>query len=368
MTLVLAREKLLSVLDKCVPATDSRNNKLELGSVYLCADNGLLIGIGTNLEMEVSTSIEIGDKDSKVEFLLPAQKAVSIVKALEADAVLFIDFLEGDRLLVRAGKSKFILRSLPVGGFEKADVADKVVGKLDMTGATLHRMLSKVVACQGTNDVRQQFNGTHIEFKDGRLTLVATDGHRLATTAGDVSGEGFVSAIVPRAIVDRLVKLANEAGDEDVTLSFTPSRVILKTPKAQLIGKLLEMSYANWRRVIPQQRAPNRWRVLASDLKSAVSSVMIVANEKFSPVVCSLSEDGITLAAKSGSKDDATIAGDGEYVGAPLEVGLNGGYLIDALSPVSGMASLHFSDSASGILIIDEADDASLYVVMPIRL
>lgn len=365
MKLSAAREAILKPLQTVVGVVERRQTMPILSNVLLVAKGGKLAVTATDLEVEMvaETAVEIG---AAGEITVPGRKLHDICKALPDGAAVELS-LAGDRLTVKAGRSRFVLSTLRAGDFPTVEeVAEQQT--LRLAKSELKELIDKTHFSMAQQDVRYYLNGLLLETDGKTLRAVATDGHRLAlaeTTLTKAASRNE-QLIVPRKGVLELSRLLD--GDGDVDLVLGKNHIRAQIDGIRLTSKLIDGRFPDYNRVIPAA-PPNVMTADRDLLRHALQRTAILSNEKYRGVRLELNENSVVLQANNPEQEEAIETLEVEYGGAPLEIGFNVNYLLDALAAVNGpQVALGMTDANSSCLITDPGVTVTKFVVMPMRL
>ncbi|QQD18298.1 DNA polymerase III subunit beta [Spongiibacter nanhainus] len=370
MNFTISRDALIKPLNLVAGVVERRQTLPILANVQLVLDGQQLSLTGTDLEVELIGRVLLEDKDAAKqsgEITVPAKKLVDICKSLPEGAMLDIQQDE-QRLIIKSGRSRFVLSTLPANDFPSVEQGQG--GQhFSLKQGDLKRLIDRTAFAMAQQDVRYYLNGMLFEVTNGRLRLVATDGHRLAMAAfdGDISVDEGAQVIVPRKGVIELGRLLmNEAEEVEVIVGSNHIRVI--TADFTFTSKLIDGKFPDYERVLPR----NSTKVVLGDraeLKQAFTRTAILSNEKYRGIRLVLSDGSLQIVANNPEQEEAeeTVAVD--YEGESLEIGFNVSYLLDVLSAINGeKARFSLSDANSSALIEESEGGDCQYVVMPMRL
>jgi DNA polymerase-3 subunit beta len=274
-------------------------------------------------------------------------------------------------LQVRAGRSRFTLQTLP-----ETDFPDLAAGELPhrfkLASKDLKRLVDKTQFAISTEETRYYLNGIYLHEAEGdagpTLRAVATDGHRLAQVELPLpsGAKGMPGVIVPRKTVLELSKLVEDA-DGEVRLELSPSKIRVSSGRVVLTPKLIDGTFPDYERVIPQGN-DKRMEVDNAAFAQAVDRVSTLSSDKGRAVKLALSDGKLTLSVNNPESGSATEELAVDYGFDALEIGFNARYLLD----ISGQLesdSLRFllSDPGSPTIVKDVGDENALYVLMPMR-
>lgn len=333
-----------------------------LANVLLVARDGRLSITATDLEVELVASTAL-DTEADGEITVPGRKLLDICKALpEGSDVKFA--LDGDKVTLRAGRSRFSLSTLPATEFP---TVDEVSGQssLKLAQSDLKRLLDKTQFSMAHQDVRYYLNGLLIEASAGRLRAVATDGHRLALAELDAGTDDDIQVIVPRKGVLELSRLLE--ADGEVALAIGTNHIQVELGDIRFTSKLIDGRFPDYERVIP--RDGEDLTADRNSLREALQRAAILSNEKYRGIRLQAGANLLKIQAHNPEQEEAEEEVEVQYDGPEVEIGFNVNYLLDALSAVDA-EEVHVSvlDANSSCLISSGEDADSRYVVMPMRL
>ncbi|WP_044470209.1 DNA polymerase III subunit beta [Mannheimia massilioguelmaensis] len=365
MQFIVSRENLLKPLQQVCSVLSSRPNIPVLNNVLLQISNERLTITGTDLEVELSTQAQLVSGTTG-NFTIPAKKFLDICRSLPENAEINVVF-EEDRAIVRSGRTKFNLATLPAEEYPNlADWQSEVDFELDQ--ATLRRLIEATQFSMANQDARYFLNGMKFETEGNLLRTVATDGHRLAvcTIALEQDLQNH-SVIVPRKGVLELVRLL-DATEQPARLQIGTNNLRVQVENVLFTTKLIDGRFPDYRRVLPR----NADHILEADwdiLKQAFVRAAILSTERFRSVRLQLSQNQMKITATNPEQEEAEEIIDVSYTGAEMEVGFNVSYVLDVLNALKcNRVRMRLTDASSSCLI-ENCDDASAeYVIMPMRL
>ena len=366
MKFTVSQEALLKPLQAVAGVVEKKQTMPVLSNVLMIVENGQLSLTGSDTELELLAKLPLVGESVDGEITVPARKLLDIVRALNHDK---IDVqLDGDKMVIKAGRSRFSLATLPANDFPSIERSESDFS-IELKQTDLRSIIDSVSFAMAQQDVRQYLNGMLFEVSDHLLRLVATDGHRLALSnvKVDIERDEAFQAIVPRKAVAELSKLFAEP-ESTVMLSFSPHHIRAESQSLIFISRLLDGRFPEYDRVLPKDGDK---QIIADreTLKAGFNRASILCNEKFSGVRLDLKEDSLTIFANNQEQEEAEEQLPVEYQGERLEIGFNVSYLLDVLNVLKNSnVELALGGSNSSALIKDPDDDSACYVVMPIRL
>ncbi|CAK4070260.1 DNA polymerase III subunit beta [Vibrio sp. MarTm2] len=366
MKFSIERSHLLKPLQQVSGALGGRPTLPILGNLLLKVEDNVLSMTATDLEVELISRVTLEGDFEAGSITVPSRKFLDICRGLPDDSVITF-VLEGDRVQVRSGRSRFSLATLPANDFPNIEDWQSEV-EISLTQAELRGLIEKTQFSMANQDVRYYLNGMLFEIEGSTLRSVATDGHRMAVSQTAL-GADFAQQqiIVPRKGVLELVKLM-DAPEQPVTLQIGSSNVRAEVNNFVFTSKLVDGRFPDYRRVMPQ----NTTKTLEAgcdELRSAFSRAAILSNEKFRGVRVNLADTEMRITANNPEQEEAEEMLDVSFDGEPIEIGFNVSYVLDVLNTLRcEKVRVSMSDANASALIENAEDDSAMYVVMPIRL
>ena len=338
-----------------------------LGNVYLKSDKGSIWLVGTDLETEVTIRID-NVECTPGECTVAARKLLDICRTLPDQATLDLEG-QAEKVLIKAGTSRFTLQALPAGDFPRIET-DQWDQEFEIDPQVLKDLLERTAFSMAQQDVRYYLNGLLLEFDEHRLRAVATDGHRLARSDAHLQAgvRRPLQAIVPRKAVLEMARFLDDAGDT-ARLAVSTNHLRLDTDALVFVTKLIDGRFPDYEKVIPKGLAIGL-RVNRRDFHDVLNRAAILTNEKFRGVRLSLANNQMTVTAHNPEQEEAVDQIAVEYDGAELEIGFNVGYLMEALRVLtSDEVEVGLQDANSSCTLeAPDGENDTLYLVMPMRL
>ncbi len=367
MKFTTTREALLRPIQLVTGVVERRQTLPVLSNLLVNADSDGLSLTGTDLEVELNARVADGVAvDQAGQQTLPARKLADIWRSLPDGAKVTVQS-DGDRAVVRSGRSRFTLATLPVADFPKVESGPGDV-EVRLERGAVQRLLERTAFSMAQQDVRYFLNGMLLEVGDDHVRTVATDGHRLAVCSVPYATSGErKQAIVPRKGVLELARLVADDGD-DVVVALGSNHLRATHGGYTLTTKLVDGRFPDYEKVIPRQSR----HALVGDreaLRQAFARASILSNEKYRGVRLILEPAQLTIQANNPEQEEAEEVVAVEYEGARLEIGFNVSYLQDVLGALdSESVRVSVADANSSALIEGPGIDDAVYVVMPMRL
>jgi DNA polymerase-3 subunit beta len=366
MKLSISRDSLLKPLQAVIGVVERRQTMPILANVLLVAKNGGLTVTATDLEVELIADAEAEKVDVPGEITVPGRKLLDITRALADKSKVELK-LEGDRLVLKSGRSRFTLSTLPAAEFPLVDKID-ATSRLRLPQKDVARLLDNTQFSMAQQDVRYYLNGLLLETGKKSVRAVATDGHRLAVSElklGDQSA-GAHQVIIPRKGVQELQRLLG--GDGQVELAIGANHVRATIGDIRFTSKLIDGRFPDYERVIPKT-CGNTLKAGRDTLRQALQRAAILSNEKYRGIRLEVGDGMLRIQANNPDQEEARDEIEVDYSGDSLEIGFNVNYLLDALGAVeSDSVQIDFVDANSSCLISAPEGAQTRYVVMPMRL
>ena len=359
-----ARDVLLKPLQAVIGVVERRQTMPILSNVLLVAKGNELAVTATDLEVELVAQAEVA-VDAGGEITVSGRKLLDICRALPEGAQ--VDFsVSGEKVVVRAGRSKFSLATLPAAEFPTVeDIKSGQTVTVDQS--VLGRLIEKTHFSMAQQDVRYYLNGMLLETGGKHLRAVATDGHRLALCEAEVdTAVDEQQVIVPRKGVLELQRLLS--GEGSVNVELGENHVRIQLDGIRFTSKLIDGRFPEYDRVIPKD-SPNELTADRESLRSALQRTAILSNEKYRGIRLIIRDSGVVMQAHNPEQEEAEEELEVAYSGEDIEIGFNVNYLLDALGGVDGdEVRVSVQDGNSSCLIRKPGSEECKFVVMPMRL
>jgi DNA polymerase-3 subunit beta len=298
---------------------------------------------------------------------VPARKLFDICRALPEGTDLSIT-KQGEKVVTKAGKSRFTLLTLPPADFPAVE-AGAFEQVLTIPQDDLKRLLDRTSFCMAQQDVRYYLNGLYLEMKDRRVRAVATDGHRMAMS--DLGLETEIATerqiIIPRKGIQELSRLLSNTPDP-VKIEVGSSHIRVHCPDITFTSKLIDGKFPDYTKVIPSSQTKTA-KVPRDAFREALGRVAILANEKYRGVRLAFQPGRLGMSAHNPEQEEAAEELEVEFHGETLEIGFNVNYLMEAVGAIGAPeVVLGGNDSNSSCLLYAPQDEATRYIIMPMRL
>ncbi len=368
MNLTISKEQIINGLQAVQNVVSARTTLPILSNVLLRAEGERLEFTATDLDVTVACAVEAKIRKPGTS-TVPVKKLFGIVREL-ANLELDLEVDEKNACTIRSGPSFYKINGLSADEFPPLPKF-KEDKKIVVPQETFKGMMRKTSFAISTDESRYVLNGVFISLKDHKMTMVATDGRRLALVDEevDVGEKSQGEFIVPAKTVNELNRLLQDKGDVEVRYAENQASFTLKDEKSSailIVTKLIEGNYPNYRQVIPAE-TKERVALAREEFLHALRRAEIMTSEKSNSVKLSFTGNKLEITANSPEVGEAKETMAINYKGPEMAIAFNPRYVIDPLNALANdEVFLELIDDLSpGVLKIN---GPFLYVVMPMRL
>lgn len=366
MKLSISREEIQEKLSHIQNIVEKRNTMPILSHFLLDAGKKGSSMLATDLQIAIKEPIA-AKVQGEGKLCIPARKLFEIVREAEGD--ITIEAEDEQWIKVHFAKSRFRLACLPPAEFPAwpgIEGAEEItIGMQDMS-----ELIEKTVYAAGESDTRYTLNGLlfHLQPKEKKITVVGTDGHRLAVmTKGLETKTGAEKKIiVPRKAATELRRFFD--GAEKVTASIGKNHILFTIGDIQFLVRLIEGSYPNYEQVIPKANE-KEIGINREEFLRTLRRVSVMSRERSNAVKVDISENTLAISSSNPeigeARDEISVA----YTGDALSIGFNAKYILDALSAMTGDEVIFaLQDPLSPTLLREGRESQYQCVVMPMRI
>jgi DNA polymerase III subunit beta len=367
IVLKAAQEKFLAAL-QAVSGIVERRHTLPILANVLIRKTGPSIEMTTSdLEIQVRTVAELGGDGSNFATTVGARKLIDILRSMPADQIVTLSATQS-KLTLAGGKSRFTLQTMPADDFPLVQESADFGPAFSVPQKALRGLISQVHFAMAVHDIRYYLNGILFVAEGKSLTLVATDGHRLAlaqaTLETDIPKQ---EVILPRKTVLELQRLLKD-DDSSIEMRFAPNQAKFSFAGMEFVTKLVEGKFPDYNRVIPKNHK-NKVTLGRAPLLQSLQRAAILTSEKFKGVRVNIEPGTLRIASSNAEQEEAMEELEIDYGGDTIEIGFNVTYLIDALTNMGQeMVTMELQDTNSSALITVPDQAGFKYVVMPMRI
>lgn len=368
MKFTLVREQLLKPLQLVVGVIEKRQTMPILANVYMVLKDNVLSLTGTDMEVEMVVRVPLEGDFEEGEITVPAKKLSDICRSLPEDAQIKFELKE-QRVVVKAGRSRFQLSTLPASDYPATEQGNKDI-EFSVTKSGIKRLIERTGFAMAQQDVRYYLNGMLWEVSSDQFRAVATDGHRLALCdlkEVTIPVDDKKLAIVPRKGIMELVRLLDDSNDL-VEVALGETHIQVKSDVFSFTSKLIDGKFPEYERVLPKGGDKILFGA-KNDLKQAFARAAILSNEKYRGVRLLLGQGLLTVVANNPEQEEATEEVLVDYDGDEMEIGFNVSYLQDVANVIDADSiKMTLSNANASVLVEEPNGGDSMYVVMPMRM
>ena len=330
MKLTIDRVTLVKHLQKVIGPAGNKTNFPILSHVLLEANDKQVNFTTTDLDTIITANcLETFKVEKEDRIVIPIKRFLSVIKELSYDEVS-IEHKEGN-LSIKCGKSKIKLRTAKLDDFPEIK-REKKKDLIKIEPSILSEMINLTSFCVGDNDTNYVLSGILFELSGNKITLVSTDGKRLACVKKNLPDKINTekeSFILPLKAVNELQKILKE--ETEINISKSNNMIIFSSDSLEFSARTIEGEFPDYKQYLPKESEGKRLNINAKDFLSGLRRANILSTSDYMAIKLSLNEKSITISkinAEIGEIDDTIQA---YYKGEKLDVGFNPLYLIDVL-------------------------------------
>jgi len=371
MKVTIERSALLKALGHIHRIVERRNTIPILSNVLIDARDGKLELKATDLDLE-ATETAPADVATAGSTTVSAHLFHDIVRKLAEGAQVSLEIApDSGQLLLRSGRSRFFLQSLPAADFPDLTTGE-FAHKFELPAVELRRLIADAQFAISTEETRYYLNGIYFHCAEAAgkqvLRAVATDGHRLARveTPAPAAAVGMPGVIAPRKAVAEILKLLEDP-TRDVTVEISQVKARFGFGDLTLTTKLIDGTFPDYNRVIPLNN-DKRLVVEKDPFQRAVDRVSTISSDRGRAIKLSIADNRMILSVNNPDSGSASEEIEVDYDSAPMDIGFNSRYLLEIAQQLGGdTALIKLSDPGSPTIIMDRDGAQALYVLMPLR-
>ncbi len=366
MKLTIGQEEFITGLLSVQNVVSTRTTLPILSNVLLVAAGDRLTLTATDLDVTISKTV-----DAKVEnegsFTIPVKKLLSIAREVGGKQIELE--VENNQCSIKSGSSAYRVNGLPAEEFPPLpDFSGQTT--IQMSQVRVKTMLRRTSFAVSTDENRYVLNGLYLSFKENKLTMVATDGRRLALAEEEVElpNDNPLEVILPTKAIQELSRLLGDEGDVEIQITENQVSFGQKEKKgigSLIVSKLVEGAYPNYKQVIPSE-SKHRVTLDKDELFHALRRAEIMTSEKANSVKLTFSENNLTFTANSPEVGESRETMAIKYGGEETSIAFNPQFFIDPLKALEEEeVHFEFTDQLSPGVV--KVNHPFLYVIMPMR-
>ncbi|MGA8767468.1 MAG: DNA polymerase III subunit beta [Candidatus Acidiferrales bacterium] len=348
-----------------------RKTTIPILSNLLCEAKGNSLTItATDLELSIRTSCEAKVKKEGAG-TIPAKKLLELVRLLPDEEIRF-KLLENHYVQITCDRKSYKMVGMSKDNFPALPDFPHALVKIPVK--LLASVIAKTTFAISLEESRYTLNGALLVVKPTSLTMVATDGHRLAMVETDHKFDGLPTetrVLIPKKAMNEVQRLAAESGDDAVVeFGQDESHLFFQFGGRLLTCRKLTGQFPNYEAVLPRD-VNKTVTIERGELQDALRRVSQLADQRSHAVKFMLAKEGLEISASSPEYGEAKEAIEKEYKGDPIAIGFNAQYLLDFLAAAAdGPISFELKDEQSAGQLRPLGDESTRYryVVMPMRI
>ncbi|MDE2615399.1 MAG: DNA polymerase III subunit beta [Burkholderiales bacterium] len=367
IVLKATQDKVLSVFQSVSGIVERRHTLPILANVMIRKTGSALQFTTSDLEIQIRTTTELDGDAGNFTTTVGARKLIDILRTMPADQTVSLESSQ-NKLILKGGKSKFTLQTLPAEDFPLVQEAANFGPAFSVPQKTLKELLGQVSFSMAVHDIRYYLNGILFVAEGKQLSLVATDGHRLAFASATLDVEvPKQEVILPRKTVLEMQRLLSDT-EGAIEMQFASNQAKFSFGGMEFVTKLVEGKFPDYNRVIPKNHK-NAIILGRQPLLASLQRTAILTSDKFKGVRLNIDPGTLRVASNNAEQEEAVDELEIDYSGDSIEIGFNVTYLIDVLTNMEqDMVKVELSDSNSSALVTIPDNHSFKYVVMPMRI
>jgi len=370
MKFKILRSDFFKTLSHLQGIVDKKNSLPILANILIETKDNQLILTSTDMDISIieKISCNVIEEGSTT---INSQILYDIVRKIDDNSEIEIISNNGKLLTLRSDGSRFSLACLPKEDYpiiEKENPGDQI----KINSKILFKLIDKTKFAISNEETRYFLNGLYFnitkENNKNIVTLVGTDGHRLAKFSHEIDGmiNNLSGVIIPKKTIYELSKLLSE-NDRDINISISSNKIVFMIDEIVFISKLIDGTFPDYKRVIPNNNS-NILKIDREKLLSAVDRVSTIANEKSPVIKFKLLQNILNLntinTENSTASEDLKIG----YTGDEIEIGFNSKYIMDIVNNLEdNEISIYLKDNTSPVIAQENSNTNLVYVLMPMR-
>lgn len=363
MKIKIIRSKFIEGLKKVQNIVAGKGSLQIIQNAMLDAKDGKLSLVTTDLDISIKSTVECEIVEAG-STTLPV-KLLSSTIASCAEGVVELESDAQDRARISAGSASFKLSGMPVADFPALPSAEDAFS-YTLPQATLREMLRKTSYAVSQDETRKTLKGVLMSFKDGKLTMVATDGRRLALVEHEIEFPAAAEKdiILPSKVVAELQR--SLSGDGEVKVKIEKSQVSFNLGDTQIYSKLLDEIYPNYRQVIPAKYR-EKVEIDRKLLLDALDRASVMTMEESSSTRLTFDSNQLLVSSVAADIGEAKDIVPIKYSGEKIEIVFNPSYVKDPLKAIDeDEISIELTSGSTPAVI--RCSVPFLYVMMPLRI
>ncbi len=333
-----------------------------LSNILLEAEKGALKLSTTDLDIGISCEYPVNVVESGA-ITIPGKRFADIIRELPAGEVN-ITVKKNNLVTIQSETCEFKIMGLPKEEFPKLpEFKDKEVIKIDQL--VLVDMLQKTSFAVSHDESRYVLNGVLFKIENNRLSLIATDGRRMAAINHELGSNlnKTIDIIIPSKTINELARNLKEEGEVSIILGN--NQILFDLATIVIVSRLIEGEFPDYRQVVPAEQK-DKIRINRERFLAAIKRAALLSTQDYQAAKLEIFKNKIVVSKSTPDVGESREELAAEYAGKELIIGFNPAYLIDVLKNLQDeFINLEVSDSEKpGVL----RSGGYIYVVLPMRI
>lgn len=364
MKLIVPKQNLLEAINVVQRAIMPKATQPVLEGIYLEAGD-LLKLIGNNFDFAVEYNLEADIKE-KGSIVVNAKIFGEIIRKLP-DAPVYIEVTNNYRVKIECLTTYFEIVGLDAESYPMPPIYEKEELSFTISQTALKDIIKQTIFAVGSDENRKIMTGVLIEVENSEVTIAALDGFRMAVSNTLIKEDVNFSVVVPGKNMSEVMKIL-DANDDSVTVSLSGNIISFILKECRISSNVLDGDFMNYRSYIPSQFET----IITVNTRDLIDSIerasLITSEDKRFPVKFTINDDTVVISSTTDigiSKEEISISNDG----APLVIGFNPRYFIDALRVIDEeKIRISFTSPVGPCIITSEENDRYTYLILPVRM
>lgn len=365
MEIKVSQDKLNKALNNVSRIAASRVTLPVLNNVLIRVDQGKVSLITTNLDMAIVDYLPVASSTDGVT-TVPARLLAEFVNNLPKSETVTISS-DGTKVTIKAGKYQSIMNGSPADDFPELPELDENKAVIFKIGTDEFKQGISQVAIASSNDLtRPALTGIYFNTHENTLAIAATDGYRLAEKKLVKNVQSEISVIVPTSSLQEVLRAISD-DMEEVEISFNDDLVRFRLGEVEIISKLIDASFPDYRRLIPKENTISL-TLQRDELIRVTKLAALFARSVSGSIVCEAKKPNLfsvkSIASELGENDSSIET----EVTEEGKVNLNSRFLADALNVLDDKEiTFEFSASVTPIVLRNKKNQDYTHIIMPLN-
>ena len=370
MKFTVDKNIILKSLSHVQNIVEKRNTLPILSNILIEAKENSLVLSATDMDISITEKLNCNIIEEG-SITVSAHTLYDIIRKLSDQSEIEIISNDGKIISLRSGKSKFSLGCLPKEDFPIIEIDDLEI-EINIDSQKFLKLIDKTRFAISNEETRYFLNGIYFhkknQEKSSLLSVVATDGHRLAKMDFEFNEnlDEIPGVIIPKKTVNELHKLLIDY-EGQIKINLNSNKIVFFVNDTVLMSKLIDGNFPDYRKVIPNNNT-NILKINRQNFSSAVDRVSTITNDKSPIIKFKLYKNLMNMSSINTESGTATEDIITQYTGEELEIGFNSKYILEMINNLEDEEIiLKFKDSSSPVTATEESNLGLIYVLMPMR-